>query len=401
MLRKLDLASPAFLADRRAGYRTFRAESPVATADINDEEVIVLTRFDDAEQLFRSAKAVVNPAPNEIPAHLGDGIASLYYRLNIASSDGSAHVRLRKILNPLFSPKMIAQMHGWVDDIVRGCLDAVGGSREIELVTSLSLPIPISVTCALLAMPVEDAGLLLERIEPMTAVMSQAELSAEALGHSNEATELYFDYFDRHIQKHAHAPATGITGTLIAGMNDGILSRDDVICAHIAIFIAAIHTTMTTITNAVTLFAHHPDQRAMLRDNPALMDQAWEEVLRYDSPVHFRHRYVSEPIEIGGYRIEPRRKVMVALASCNLDESRFPDGDRFDIMREPIRHMSFGGGTHFCLGAHLGRVEGKSFLRQFLARYPEYRLSDKPVIRNHDLTFPHVAQMFVELGDPA
>lgn len=401
MLQKIDLSAPAFLSDRRTGYRAFRESTPVALAEINDEEVIVLSCFDDAETLFRSPKAVVNPAPNEIPAHLGHGIASLYYRLNIASSDGQAHVRLRKVLNPLFSPKAIADMMRWVDNIVGAHLDTVADASEVELVSQLSLPIPISVTCALLSMPVEDAGHLLSHIEAMTAVMSQAELSAEGLAQSDAATEIYFDYFRRHLTRLAGTPATGITGSLLAAQHGGILSDDDVICAHIAIFIAAIHTTMTSITNAVTLFARHVDQRAMLRDDPTLMERAWEEVLRYDSPVHFRHRYVSAPIEIRGHLIEPRRKVMVALASCNQDETRFKDGDKFDILREPVRHMAFGGGGHFCLGANLGKMEGRSFLRQFLARYPAYSLSDKPLVRNDDLTFPHIGQMFVELGTKA
>ena len=401
MLEKIDLSAPQFLADRRSGYRRFRENTPIALAEINDEEVIVLSCFDDAEALFRSPKAVVNPAPNEIPQHLGNGIASLYYRLNIASSDAQAHIKLRKILNPLFSPKAIADMMQWVDGIVAGHLDAIANLSEVELVSQLSLPIPISVTCALLSMPVEDAGHLLAHIERMTAVMSQAELSPEGLAHSDAATEIYFDYFRRHQARLSGAPVSSITGCLMAAQREGTLSENDVICAHIAIFIAAIHTTMTSITNAVTLFALHTDQRATLGRDPTLMDRAWEEVLRYDSPVHFRHRYVNSPIEIRGQLIEPRKKVMVALASCNQDESRFRDGETFDILREPIRHMAFGGGGHFCLGANLGKMEGKSFLRQFLARYPSYRLSDKPVIRNDDLTFPHVGRMFVELGNPA
>ena len=396
MWPRIDLADPAFLADRKASYRIFRQEKPVALAEINGEDVVIVSRFADAELLLRHPKVGVQPQPGEIPAHLGSGPASIYYRYSVPSVDAPDHHRLRKIFNPLLGPRALEKLKATMGDIIRRKTSEIEGDTEVEFVSRLAFGIPTEVTCALLDIPIEDAPLLLSHFPDMTAIMSQAEMSADLLGRSDRAAQLYFDYFESHLRRHENLPSDRITSALLAAERDGALHRHDVYCALMDMFIGSIHTTMTSFTNAVIAFATHPDQYALLKDNPALIEPAWEEVLRFDAPVHFRHRYANAPIEVCDRIISPGMKVMIALAAANGDEARFEEADKFRIDRISQRHLAFGGGGHLCLGIYLARLEGQLFLSELISRFDAVALADKPILRNQDLTFPHVEQLYVE-----
>jgi cytochrome P450 len=134
-----------------------------------------------------------------------------------------------------------------------------------------------------------------------------------------------------------------------------------------------------------------------LVQNPDLAAQAWEEVLRFEAPVHFRLRYVGAPMCIGDFNIDPGVRLLLGFASANWDETVFENPDSFEISRKPIRHFAFGSGKHFCLGAPLSRLEGRILLPRFLSRFPNYRLVNPPA-RNEDLTCPFIERLFIELG---
>lgn len=395
MWPRIDLADPGFLADRKASYRIFRQEKPVALAEINGEDVVIVSRFADAELLLRHPKVGVQPKPGEIPAHLGSGPASVYYRYSVPSVDAPDHHRLRKIFNPLLGPRALERVRTIIGGVIRRKLQEQEGIAEIEFVSQLAFGIPTEVTCALLDIPLEDAHLLLSHFPDMTAIMSQAEMTSDLLGRSDRAAQLYFDYFESHLQRHKTLPNDRITGALLAAEREGALHRQDVYCALMDMFIGSIHTTMTSLTNAVIAFATQPDQYALLKGNPVLIEAAWEEVLRYDSPVHFRHRYANAPITVCGHVIEPGQKVMIALAAANGDEARFEEADSFRIDRVAQRHLAFGGGGHLCLGIYLARLEGQLFLSELIARFEALALADKPIPRSQDLTFPHAEQVHV------
>jgi cytochrome P450 len=164
------------------------------------------------------------------------------------------------------------------------------------------------------------------------------------------------------------------------------------------VFLGSYHTTMVSFANAIHALALFPAQRSALHANPAGAARAWEEVLRFDSPVHFRHRYVCERIELDGREIGPRVKIMIGLAAANWDEAAFERPDEFDIARPSGRHMTFGGGGHFCLGSQLSRLEGRIFLPRFLRRFPEFTLAEPDPPRFPNLTFPFLERLLIEVG---
>lgn len=392
-----DLNAPEFYRDRRATYKTLRDRSPVAFTELNGERTAVLTRFKDAESILRDPSGAVQPAAGEFPAHLGHGEAATYYRLSAPGVDDPEHTRLRKVLNESFSVQGIRGMEEWVDGIIAKQIDAVSGPT-IDFVSEIAVRIPIEVVCRLMDMPSQDAGRLLQHIHDMTAIFSQAEMSPDALNRSNKAAAFYFEYFGKHLDGSRGLSEHGFTRALVRAESEGRFSREDSLCAMIDVFIAGIHTTTTALTNAIHAFGRNPEQWRLLMNNESLVPRAWDEVLRYDPPVHFRHRYVTEPVVLHGLTIEPRVKIMIGLASANWDETVFDNADTFDITRPTPRNVAFGGGRHFCLGMHLARLEGKLFLPRFIARYPNFQLVNEESPRIEDLTFPHYSNLAVNLG---
>jgi cytochrome P450 len=199
------------------------------------------------------------------------------------------------------------------------------------------------------------------------------------------------------MDRHRELPEQDIVGALIKAQERGEMQREEAAAVLADIFLGSYHTTMVSFTNAVNALALYPQQRAALIADPSLAARAWEEVLRFDSPVHFRHRYLSEPLTIGNCRLEPKVKIMMGLAAANWDDTVFDNADAFDISRPSNRHLAFGGGGHFCLGSQLSRLEGKLFLPRFLARFPNFRLADQPVVRSSALTFPYTERLCIEL----
>jgi cytochrome P450 len=397
MGNKLNLSDPTFLTDRRKNYRTLRTTTPVAVSELNGEEVVVLTRYRDVDALLRDPRARVQPAAGEFPSHLGNGPASLFYRLSLPSMDAPDHMRLRKVLTPALGPPAVARMEKWVAEIIERRLDEVGDKSVIDAVEQFGNTIPADVPCRLLHIPPEDAELLVSRVDELNAVFSQSDMGVEALARTDDAGRFFFGYFEELIERHQGLPEEDFLGALIKAEERGQMNREELTTALIDVFMGSYHTTKVSLTNAINALALYPEQRAALIADPFLAARAWEEVLRFDTPIHFRHRYVSEPLTIHDHPIQPRVRVLLGLASANWDETIFENPDVFDISRPPNRHFAFGGGGHFCLGAQLSRLEGRLFLPMFLSRFPDFRLVDLPHPRYNDLTFVFAKRLTIEL----
>jgi cytochrome P450 len=398
MAEPIDLNDPVFLKNRRESYQDLRANNPFAETELNGEKSLVLTRFRDIDAVLRNRSAQVQPGPGEYPAHIGDGPAALFYRLSLPSMDGAEHARLRRLLTPPFSPQSVAKMETWVGEIIESRIGAIEQNSVFDVVAELGDTIPVDVACRLLHIPREDASSLVSGVNDINLVLSQADLGPAELARSDSAAQAFFDYFSRHLDSHRTLPQEDLVGALSHAEQAGEVSRDLAIITLIDILIASYHTTMVSFSNAIHALARYPEQRAALIADPSLATRAWEELLRFDSPVHFRHRYVSEPVTIGDYRIDPRVKIMLGLASANWDDTVFENANAFDLARPNVRHMTFGGGGHFCVGAQVSRLEGRIFLPRFLAKFPDFALVEKEPPRYPNLTFPFLERLTIEVG---
>ena len=384
--------------ERLATYEWLRRQPRLYETSLNGEPTVIATRFTDVDGLLKNSLALVQQEPGRVPAHIGTGPASMFYRLSLPHMDRPEHGVYRRIASAAFNPKTVAKMADWVTDLIESKLDALGEQDEIDAVRELAVPIPTEVACRLLHIPLQEGARILEPVHDLNAIMGQAQMTPETLAKADAAAQFYFDYFTHHVDTVEGLPDDDMLSIMIRAQRNGEWSKVAMATTLIGLFMASYHTTMTGIGNAIHALATHPAQKALLVADPHLNEVAWEELLRFDSPVHFVHRYPSAPIRVGETDITPGTRILLGLAAANGDPAQFQHPERYDLNRGMTRHLAFAVGAHFCLGAQLSRLEGKVLLQGLVARFPSLCLADAPIHRVHDLAFPHITSMRINLS---
>ena len=399
MLQTLvNLSDPEFLKDRRKSYRDLRTNTPVIATELDGEKAIVLTRYQDVDTVTRSPQSIVQPEAGQFPSNIGNGPSADFYKRSLPSIDHPRHSDLRRIISPVFAPQSIARMEQWVIEVVERELSSIAAMTVVEVMEQLAHRIAVGVICKVLHVPQEDGDLLTSKVGDLVQIFSQGSLTQTILDRTNSAATELADYFSALLERLPELPETDFMGALTAAERAGAIDREECVALATDVLLGNYHTTVVSITNAVNAFALFPEQHRVLVANPDLAARAWEEVLRFEAPVHFRLRYVSAPLRLGDFNIDPGVRLLLGFASANWDETVFDHPDSFMITRQPIRHFAFGSGRHFCIGAPLSRLEGRIILPRFLSRFPNYTLADPPPVRNADLTFPAIERLVIELG---
>ena len=285
---------------------------------------------------------------------------------------------------------------GWKKVIVEH-LDRLEGQDEIDFVSAFADPVPAEIACRLLHVPLSDARELFARQHGLNAVLSVSDITPERLAEADASAAFYYEYMDDVLDTlRGKLPEDDFVGALMAAEGgDNGLTRSELVTTLIGFLVASYHTTKVAMTNTVLALLSHDGERARLMAQPDLARNAWEESLRYDSPVHFIHRYASETLTVGGRDIARGKRLLLGLHAASRDEARFPQADRYQIDRPDNRHLAFAGGGHFCLGSQLSRLEGDVLLRTIFQRFPGMRLTETRFERVPDLTFPMLLRMTV------
>ncbi|GAA2348948.1 cytochrome P450 [Streptomyces kunmingensis] len=289
-------------------------------------------------------------------------------------ADPPEHGRLRSLVTREFTPRRVAGLAPRIQKITDELLDDMVPRGSADLIAVLAFPLPLIVICELLGVPDIDR----ERFRRMsTQVVAPTSVDEE----SSVYVELA-EFLDALIEdKRASDPADDLLSALIrTTAEDGDrLSPDELRAMAFLLLVAGHETTVNLIGNGVRALLSHPEQLAALRADMSLLDGAVEEMLRYDGPVETAtHRFAAEPVEIDGRVIPAGAPVLIGIGSADRDPGRFAEPDRFDIRRDARGHMAFGHGIHFCLGAPLARIEGRTAIRSLLTRCPGLTLSDAP-----------------------
>ncbi|MFJ9950705.1 cytochrome P450 [Kitasatospora sp. NPDC091207] len=304
--------------------------------------------------------------------------------LNMLQTDAPQHTRLRALVAREFTPGRIAALAPRIaklaDHLLDGLLGTMADAGSADLVSAFALPLPLTVICELLGVPAADHGDFHGWSSEIVA-----PTSAEAAGAAVTGMTAYFAALIE--DKRAH-PGDDLLSALVAAAapGDGTpaagpapLSPEELLGMAFLLLVAGHETTVNLISGGVLALLTHPDQLAALRADPALIDGAIEEMLRYDGPVGAAaFRFAAEVLEIGGTRIAAGDSVLVSLAAASRDPRHFPDPDRFDIRRKPAGQLGFGHGIHHCLGAPLARTEAATAVRALLARCPDLALAADP-----------------------
>jgi cytochrome P450 len=305
--------------------------------------------------------------------------------LSLLTTDPPDHTRLRRLAQPAFAPRRLAQYRAVTEEVAAGLLDdaLARGRREgrFDLVHDLASPLPITVISALLGVPEVDR----ERFARWGRALGSALDGVRSPAHAHQLAATTADLrrlFGALLDERRRAPGEDVISALATAVDGERATADEALALAQLLLVAGFETTTNLIGNAVRALLAEPAQWAALATDPALAAAAVEETLRFDPPVQLTARVAHEDIELGGVPLRRDSGVLVLLAAAGRDPLAHPDPDRFDLAREQTApHLAFSGGAHYCLGAPLARLEGEVALRLLAERAPELRTAGRPVPR--------------------
>lgn len=302
----------------------------------------------------------------------GMGFSESFLRDTLISKDPPDHRKLRNLVNQAFTPRAVNHLGNRITEITQELLDKVKEQGSMDVVSDMAFPLPARVIAEMLGVPDEDWDIF------------QRWARAE----SDEGQEME-NYFSKLLEERRRSPREDlITALSVAEIDGERLSEHELVSFCMLLLAAGQETTKNLIANAIVCFTDHPDAMARLAQEPGLMPKAIEEVLRYLPPVWFLFRHTTTEVELAGQKIPAQQMILPWLASANRDEKQFPNPNTFDIQREPNRHVGFGHGVHFCVGAPLARLEAKIVLPMMLEQLKSIqRVANFPVMAHMGIVF--------------
>jgi len=291
---------------------------------------------------------------------------------NLLMIDGAHHARLRGLVSKAFTPRRVEGLRGRIEAIVDELLDRAAAHGAMDVVRDLARPLPGIVIGELLGTPRRDHATLVRWSEQLVELLDPLS-GRDGIEPPRRATAAAAAYFRGLLAERRASPRDDLLSAMSAAEEHGESLTEGELIALCTLVLAAGHeTTENLIGSAVLLLLRHPDERKRLQDDLGLLPTAVEECLRFEPPVQLTDRAVVQPCEIGGVALRPGAIIAAVLAAANRDPERFPDPERFDVARSGERHLSFGFGNHFCLGAALARLEARLALGGLLRRFPDF-----------------------------
>jgi cytochrome P450 len=392
-LSMANLARPEVRADPYSLYRRIRTEDPVHWD--GPMGFWVLTRYADAVQALhepRFSKAQgLTTALNRYPEDEHAAAAPMYrfFAKQLLYADPPYHTQLKVLMNKAFTPRAVNGMRPHIQSLVDELLDAVPAGGQMEMIQQFAYPLPVLVILDMLGLPASERGRFKEWSDDFAATLGVVRRvprsKMEKAGHSLEEFASFIDSFQASHCLDAHDDL--LTAMFNAEEQGSRLSREELVANAMLLLAAGHETTTNLIGNGLLALLRHPDQWQRLMDEPELMPDAVEEMMRYDAPVQVVWRLATQDIALGGKVIRQGQMVNILLGAANRDPEQFPDPDRFDLGRAGARQLDFSLGTHFCLGAPLARLEGQIAFAALLRRWPGLRLATENLEYNEQPVF--------------
>jgi hypothetical protein len=305
----------------------------------------------------------------------------------LGSTDPPRHDRLRKLASAAFTSRHVAALEPRIERSARALLERARETGRLDVPGEFAMPLTGAGIAGILGLPQSDVPQLQHWAERSVVVAAGESYGSEA---QRAALESLLAYLAAAVRERQKDPARhdDLLGSLVAAEIDGDrLSSEELLWLAQAFFVAGYETTTHAIGNTTALLAAHPDARRRLREEPALLPDAFEEAVRWDSPAQGFQRVLTREVEVHGRRLPAGDRVLLLLGSANRDEREFPDPDAFDLERRPRRHLGFGQGIHYCIGAPLARLQGRVALQVLLETLRDWEIEREGALRAYTARF--------------
>ena len=383
-LEDYDLFCERRLADPHPLSRRLRSEDPVHWSERLNSWI--LTRYDDVREAHRDLRLAsdrISVTMSALPEAERKRFSLLGEHASnwLGFTDPPKHTRMRNLVSGTFNAQLAENMRNRIQQIVDMLLDKVEGQGQMDLVNDFAYPLPATVVCELLGVPIENQEQLRTWVEDLVQFIGAIGPTAmQAAEKADESRKELTRFFRELTLQRRREPRQDLISALVAveGDEEGLTEQELLgLCAFL--FTAGHETTVSLIANGMLALMRNRSELERLRDDPSLMETAVEEFLRYESPIPMNTRLAAEDIELRGRRIRKGQAVALLYTGANRDPEQFPDPDRLDVGRQPNKHLAFGWGIHFCLGAPLARVETQIAIKTLLSRLPEVRLQSEDI----------------------
>lgn len=371
---RVDFLDRKFIDNPFPVYSELRENDPVHRFLLPSGQFAwIVSRYEDAVEILQDSRFVTNPPHLErersaLPPH-----REIIFR-NLLSVNPEDHRRLRRLIQKAFTPRMIEGLRGRIVEISNELLDRIesNGTREMDLIEDYAFPLPIIVICEMLGVPVEDQDQFREWSNTIMEGFNNPQLDRI----SDEVMKDFVDYLQGLIAQRRNDLKEDLVSDLISVEEEGdVLSEHELYALVFVLIIAGHETTVNLIGNGMLALMNNPEQKQLLLNEPARIQPAIEEILRYNGPAEVSNiRWATEDVEYRGKRIRQGDMLFVSFSSPNRDPRQFPEPDTFDITRKVNNHIAFGKGVHYCLGAPLARLEGEIAIAVLLNRMPDVQL---------------------------
>jgi cytochrome P450 len=385
--------TPDVIADPYAYYGRLRDEAPVYWNELYQlwvvtsyEDVVWLTRH---HELFSSAVFKNDPRPaypdiNESDLGLYEYVRQ-YQADQFIQHDRPEHLEMRKVVHGYFTPKSMEAWRPFVQSAIKDLLDEVQDKGRMDVMRDFATPLPVLVIAQMMGVPREDRAYVRQLAEKLLNI---GRGERDRMRPLTEGMQGMIDYVSPLVDERIVNPGDDFISVLAQGEKAGVFTRHQVLVNTSLLLLAGHETTINLLCNGTLAFIRHPEQWALLKQDPAGRTvRATEECLRYDAPVKSIQRIAAQDVEVHGQLLRKNDRIRWFISSANRDPKTFAAPDTFDISRYPNPHVAFGSGIHHCLGATIARLEGQEAFKAMAERFPSLHLETEELEYQPSITF--------------